>query len=426
MDNNMNEKDNEVVKTAEQGAAHTEHHHTERHHHHHHHSSRRRSKKRKKKKVNAKIALIVSILLLTILAVIVVLAETGHLHKSSSEQEQKEEAYSDILTVEVVNPEGVLVMSAVNQYLSTDLLNSFNADVLLSDFSDGGARLDEQVPVGLKLSTKDGAAALYKIELANNDSFDNAEIFYVDATAVTYEFKHLYANTQYYYRVTAYTIESVSMQMGSFKTADTPRILTISGLSNVRDIGNWRTDSGKRIKQGLLIRGTEMDGAIESGYHLTNDGLKDMLDVYGIKTEMDLRTQTPTSKDALGSRVAHRYYGIVAYENIFTAMGKERIRNVFADFANPDNYPVYLHCTYGMDRTGTVCFLLEALLGVSRGDCYKDYGLSNLKISNIQVVENGLKAYDGTTLKEQAESYLLSCGVSEYQIESIRNIFLGD
>ena len=151
-----------------------------------------------------------------------------------------------------------------------------------------------------------------------------------------------------------------------------------------------------------------------------------MLDVFSIKTDIDLRTQTSTSMDALGSRVEHRYYSMVVYSEIFTDEGKEKIRMVFADLANPDNYPIYLHCTYGCDRTGTVCYLLEALLGVSRGDCLKDYGLSNLTISSIQVVENGLKDYEGSTLKEQTESYLLSCGVNEYQIESIRNIFLGD
>ena len=117
---------------------------------------------------------------------------------------------------------------------------------------------------------------------------------------------------------------------------------------------------------------------------------------------------------------------MVQYDGIFTDYGKEKIRMVFADLANPDNYPIYLHCTYGCDRTGTICYLLEALLGVSRGDCLKDYGLSNLNIANIQVIENGLKSYEGDTLKEQVESYLLSCGVSEYQISSIRNIFLGD
>jgi protein-tyrosine phosphatase len=214
--------------------------------------------------------------------------------------------------------------------------------------------------------------------------------------------------------------------MGQFKTTDTPRILSIDGLYNVRDIGNWKTDSGKRIKQGLLIRGTEMDGAAESIYHLTNGGLADMLGGFGIKTDMDLRAQTATSKDALGSRVDHRYYDMVMYGGIFSNTGKEKIRTVFSDLANPDNYPIYLHCTYGCDRTGTVCYILEALLGVSRGDCLKDYGLSNLNIKNIKAVEEGLKAYPGNSLKEQAESYLLSCGVTEYQIKSIRNIFLGE
>ena len=167
-----------------------------------------------------------------------------------------------------------------------------------------------------------------------------------------------------------------------------------------------------------------MDAAVETGSHLTNAGLVDMLEIFGIKTDIDLRAETPTSMDALGPRVEHIYYDMVMYENIFTDDGKEKIRMVFSDLANPDNYPIYLHCTYGCDRTGTICYLLEALLGVSRGDCLKDYGLSNLNIANIQIVENGLKAYDGNTLKEQVEFYLLSCGVSEYQIESIRKIFI--
>ena len=266
----------------------------------------------------------------------------------------------------------------------------------------------------------------YKIELALDEHFSDATVTYLEAVFGICEFEHLYTNTQYFYRVTAYTGKGIAVVTGSFKTADTPRILSIEGISNVRDIGNWRTDSGKRIKQGLLFRGTELDGSVESGYHLTNEGLMDMLQVLGIKTDLDLRAQTVISMDALGSRVEHRYYDMVMYAEIFTDAGKEKVRMVFSDLANPDNYPIYLHCTYGRDRTGTVCYLLEALLGVSRGDCLKDYGLSNMNIANIQAVEEGLKTYAGTTLKEQAEAYLLSCGISEYQIESIRNIFLGD
>ena len=88
---------------------------------------------------------------------------------------------------------------------------------------------------------------------------------------------------------------------------------------------------------------------------------------------------------------------------------------------------MYLHCTYGCDRTGTVCYLLEALLGVSRGDCLKEYGLSNMPIELILAVETGLAQYGANlTLREQVELYLSSCGVTVDQMNTIREIFLGE
>lgn len=410
-------------------------HHDGSHHSHHEHRSshssgrhhrRKHSSKKKKFKINSKLGwagVIVICILITIF--IVVVANMDDRHTSFSDQSNGEQT-SENLLVEVINSEGILVKNAVNQYLLIDLLNPANANVIPHSFSNGEGRIDEQIPVSLKLSVKEGNAVLYKIELATNVEFANATVSYLEAAYGTYDFEHLYTNTTYYYRVTAYTRKGAEIVTGSFKTADTPRILSIDGLSNVRDIGNWRTDSGKRIKQGLLIRGVEMDGSVERGYCLTNEGLVDMLEVFGIKTDLDLRVSSPTTKDALGAGVKHKYYDMVMYDNIFTPEGKEKVRAVFEDLANPDNYPIYVHCTYGCDRTGTICYLLEALLGVSRGDCLRDYALSNMNITNIQAVENGLKQYKGDTLKSQAEDYLLSCGVNEYQINSIRKIFLED
>jgi hypothetical protein len=278
------------------------------------------------------------------------------------------EQSADFLVINLINEDGILVNSAITKYLKTDLLDEKNAGVTPSQFVTQSGRLDKQVAVGIRLSTKKASALYYKIEISEQSDFESAEVYYTYKGGV-YEFNHLYTNTQYFYRVTVYTTEGTDTETGTFTTADTPRILSIDGLYNVRDIGNWMTDSGKRIKQGLLIRGTEMDGAVESDYHLTYQGMDDMLNEFGIKTDMDLRGQNPGMMDALGSRVNHKYYNMVMYADIFTEAGKEKIRNVFADLANPDNYPIYLHCTYGCDRTGTVCYLLEALLGVSEEDC---------------------------------------------------------
>lgn len=369
-----------------------------------------------------RIILIISIALMCVLAVFVTRAEKK---APINQNQQAAKPSEDFLVISLINEDGILVSSVVTEYLKTDLLDEKNAGVTPSQFLTQSERWDRQKSVGIHLSTKNVSALYYKVELSERSDFNRAEIFYA-YTGGSYAFKHLYANTQYFYRVTVYTSEGVDSETGAFTTADTPRLLSIGGLYNVRDIGNWMTDSGKRIKQGLLIRGTEMDGAVESGYHLTNEGLEDMLDVFGIKMDMDLRAQEPGTMDALGSRVEHKYYDMVMYLNIFNESGKEKIREVFADLANPDNYPIYMHCTYGRDRTGTVCYLLEALLGVSEEDCLKDYGLSNATIANIKLVENGLRAYEGDTLKEQTESYLLSCGITEEQIQSLRNIFLGD
>ena len=313
-----------------QGDHHSDHHHHDHHHHHHRHSSK---KEKKKFKLNPKVAWALAISLLALLAILVVIFEMMDSYQGNGSQ-QTGELSSGILAVEVINEEGLLVKNAVNKYLLTDLLNSYNANVTPSSFASGEGRLDAQVPVTLKVSVKEGSAISYKIELARNDAFSNAKVSYVEATSGTCSFEHLYANTTYYYRVTVYTGKGTDSLTGHFKTADTPRILSIDGLSNVRDIGNWRTDSGKRIRQGLLLRGTEMDGAVETGYHLTKDGLIDMLDVFGIKTDLDLRAQTPRSKDALGTRVEHRYYDMVMYSDIFTEAGKEKAARPF-----PDRFP---------------------------------------------------------------------------------------
>lgn len=448
MDNNQNLNNNTGVDSGsvQIDASSSEHkthggHHSSHHHGHHshsggshsrsshsgHHRHRHSSSNNNKKltlSTKGKWAIVISACV--VFVALVVFGIVSGATKPDFGTPQTGENSADLLNIEVINPEGFLVKKAVEKYLLADILNPANSDKILSSYSKDEGRLDAQVPVALKLSVKNGEAISYKIELADNHSLVNADTFYLEAASGVCEFEHLYTNTTYYYRVTVYTRTGVDTATGQFQTADTPRILSIDGLSNVRDIGNWKTDSGKRIKQGLLIRGTEMDAAVESGYHLTNEGLVDMIEVFGIKTDIDLRAQTVTSKDALGPQVEHIYYDMVMYGDVFTNNGKDKIRMVFSDLADPDNYPVYLHCTYGRDRTGTVCYLLEALLGVSRGDCLRDYGLSNVNLSNIQAVENGLANYEGDTLKEQAESYLLSCGVTEYQINSIRNIFLGE
>lgn len=392
-------------------------HHKSRHKRHKHHSSGRKSPK----------TVPIWVMVVCLLATIAVFSAAFLSDYLSDHTDEQQLSVPDVeLTVTVNNGGGVLVCNAVQQYLAVDMLNPQNAKITPYTFYQG-ERIDGEVPVSLKMSVANSTASYYKIELADNVDFKDAKEDMIDGKSSTYTFRHLFVNSDYYFRVTAYTPDGIVVSTGHFQTANTPRILTIDGISNVRDIGNWRTDSGKRIRQGLLYRGTALDGADEQLYHLTNEGMIDMLTNLGIKTDMDLRGKSSTTMDALGSRVNHKYYGMVMYEDIFTDNGKDMVRAIFTELANPDNYPIYIHCTYGRDRAGTICYLLEAVLGVSQGDCIKEYGLSNVQPENILIVQNGLiNNYQGSSLKEKAENYLISCGINEYQIESIRKIFLED
>ncbi|MBQ9116367.1 MAG: hypothetical protein IJY04_05040, partial [Clostridia bacterium] len=78
-----------------------------------------------------------------------------------------------------------------------------------------------------------------------------------------------------------------------------------------------------------------------------------------------------------------------------------------------------------------MCYLLEALLGVSDEDLRKEYELSAFKDSyanyeDFAVLVARINMLDGSTTQEKVENYLLSVGVSAAEINSIRNIFLGE
>lgn len=213
---------------------------------------------------------------------------------------------------------------------------------------------------------------------------------------------------------------------GSFRTAAGPRLINLEGAVNVRDVGGWVTEDGKTVKQGLLYRGSEIDGAEKPEFKLTEKGLK-QLQALGIRRDMDLRA---TGLDVLGPEVKHTSYGVLQYELAFTPAGQDAIRRVFADLADPDNYPCYMHCTYGADRTGTISYLLLGLLGVSDADLIREYELTALYYGYaatelLDVFVQQIAECPGENTTQRVEYFLLNAGVTAQQIERIRQIFLG-
>ena len=294
-------------------------------------------------------------------------------------------------------------------------------------------RLDIGLPVtvsyeikGMPANTQVTAA---KLEVSEDEAFTAPRRFNMEGTLCSAEVPLLKTNSTYFYRITIELSNGVTTGThGSFKTADTPRILSIEGVPNVRDIGGWKTEDGKVIKQGMLYRGGEMDGAVKEDYKITQTGIDHMLHILKVRTELDLR-DVSAGTGALGEVANRVSIHTPSYSDAFKDSGKAAIARVFEKLADENAYPIYLHDTHGMDQTGTICYILEALLGVNEDDLMRDYRISILYHGGLH--NNDMNAFveqfntlSGNNPQTKAETYLKSAGITDGQIAAIREIFL--
>lgn len=380
-------------------------------------------------------SLITGIIVLVLLGILtVVLLIAGRMDRTAGSVEQSSGSISGTtssirIEIPFFAQEQYLVGRGVIAYMESDL--SEDVATVLGEYR-SSQRMDVGYPVVLHFDITGmpvgyGVSAL-RIEVSEDTAFDNPRVIPLQTEERSVSIYHLKTGTQYYFRIVVTVSDgSEVFAQGSFKTADTPRILSIDGIANVRDLGGWKTTSGKTIRQGLLYRGSEMDGNTEATYQITEKGKSDMLNVLGIKTEIDLRWNIPTM--ALGETVNKKSFAISMYTKLYEEESRQRLRQLISTLADPDVYPVYIHCTYGWDRTGTVATVLGLLLGMSEEDVIREQELSALCHggSNTEALEEFLASLDqweGNNLTEKVENFLISLGVTQEEINSIREILL--
>ena len=322
-------------------------------------------------------------------------------------------------------------------------------DQLVTNFlPDNSFRYDQGQPVIFNYNVDNFPQATtikrIVIEFSFTEDFSNIthkEIFTPQTTDEELAMYNLQTGKTYYFRFTI-TLEdgSKATDTGVLQTLASPRFIRLEGASNVRDIGGWKTVNGKTIQQGLLYRGSEIDGGKNTGHPdfcLTTNGIR-QLRALGIKTDFDLRSESNKVSEysALGEDVQRTFYNADQYETITVKATAGKVKKIFSDLAKPEIYPVYLHCTHGVDRAGSTTMLLEALLGVPKEDLIRDYELSafyyNYKQVNRHIETGGniltlmeeLEEYPGESFADKVASFLLSTGVTQAEIDSIRNIFL--
>ena len=219
------------------------------------------------------------------------------------------------------------------------------------------------------------------------------------------------------------------------------------------------THSGKRVKQGLVFRGGEITTSTMSGHYNTiAESSKEVFrNEMGIKVELDLRGPSDISDGykanafAENGDIEYKQYAIKSYEQTFTQT-REMVAPIFEILKEADQKPVYYHCFGGADRTGTLGFLLNGVLGVSYTDLVIDFELTSYSSINNEHIRNHIPGHqhqydrwpalinqlktdtrggyswdDNALLMDNIENFLVkACDVPQATIDTIRDIMLED
>ena len=414
---------------------------------------------------------------------------------SGETEESGDKENAKIVLEEIPDSDNVkLVDDAVRAYLSASTVAEQIAALPETKLtSDKGA-----LPV--RLAWKGDGSVRYTVYLADNENFNNATTYVISGLRKEINVYNLMPSTTYYWKVEGDKTGDTS-DASSFTTENiSVRLIYAEGTSNVRDIGGWNAGVSS-VNYGKIYRGNQLNGYGNWGDNkLTEEGLKTFKDDLKVRTEIDLRTQNKDDANQTTNYVdaSYPYYKctIGQYTDIFetsvwnalpndgntkpdskenkndarrlsyasgNAVRNENamrlsLKTIFSVLADESNYPVFIHCNAGADRTGTVAFLINGLLGVGEEDLIRDFELTSFsKVSGLRyrsditdgtfaeigvmkndydnfvafgALINAIKSNygaEGKPLSYAVENFLTGyVGVSREEIESIKRIMLSD
>jgi len=161
----------------------------------------------------------------------------------------------------------------------------------------------------------------------------------------------------------------------------------IKKIRNVRDLGGIKVDKNGdgtidgTIKYGILYRGEAIIGTSSAQYFTK----------LGIQNEMDLREKRASGESILPRTITKpgaytfqiKHYAIDPESTEsdertkWYVWARDALTKVMQEVVDgDDDYAMYFHCRIGADRTGTLAYLIEGILGAPEEERYKDYEIT--------------------------------------------------
>ena len=314
-------------------------------------------------------------------------------------------------------------------------------------------RLDWPRPVSLSWTNPSSGNGSKVVYVYNDAQMTDLELSVEvsSATTTSVDIYNLIPGRTYYYKV---TIGDQPYTVGSFQTTGRRRMMKVGDslygmgyANNCRDFGGQPAMNGKTIKYGKIFRGSNMD--------LTTTQQKEcLLNYMKVALDVDLRTNQTNDKegagtnhlyDALGLGEMHTTQQYDSWGELTDVESMNATLTKILDAVVAGKVP-YIHCKVGADRTGYVCMLLEAILGVPQGWCDVDYELTSFS----GAVDNGVprrrnggtnyyyfsrdntvrgvdfvNTFSGNTFQDKAINYLVNTlGIPQDKITAFQNNML--
>ncbi len=355
---------------------------------------------------------------------------------------RQEDEYGDYYITS--SAERAYISNARTAYVNDLGINGYTTSVVGS-----GSSSQYPDPIPFKWT----ATNAVKMEFSDDPSFSTSTVITFSSGTTSFNVYNLIPEVTYYYRL----YDSSGSIIGGLRSL-TPkgpvRTIMVGGVQNFRDLGGWTGEDGKTIRFGKIYRGANINNITDSGKQVfinspssSYSGTSPYYVPLGIKHDVDLRGYENNNGDGKAIQVIDDIfyknfpvkqfmYGSqssngsnrpggggssssgnydVNKTGVTAARYQCALRYIINCIANDE--PVYFHCIGGADRTGTLAFLIEALLGVSELDMNIDYELTSYYSSRkrtdtserpFKYLVRYLYSFEGSTLQEKVTTWAMT------------------